>query len=120
MMPTYTQLTQPERTALDAMGTLARPAAANMVRWAQLAKLIVAEHDLNTAAAADRLDAGALIPNRTGLAGAGNLTKEQYLELIADLRTIAETMGTNSKLQLAIRASGINAMIDQAPGPVSQ
>jgi hypothetical protein len=56
------------------------------------------------------LDAAAVVPNKSGLAGAQALTKEEIEEILGDLNQAMNAYSTTAKRALQVKASGVNAI----------
>lgn len=56
------------------------------------------------------LDAGALIPNTSNLAGAQSLTKEELQAMVTDVSAALTDFNTQTKRELRAKASGSRAL----------
>lgn len=99
-MATYASLTQEQKDKLAFFTTQLRG------EYGQLARFLDGVDDLSVhytaqgiAAIITSLDAGAVIPNASGLAGSASLTKEQLQTAVTDMGALLTTYFTAAKRQ---------------------
>ena len=108
-MATYNSLDSTDRAIVDNTTNLVRGAVSEMARIWNRIKAIA--DDSNAVGLVTSLDAGQVIPNTSGLAGADDLTKEELVELYNLLNGIRNTNDTLANRQKMSKSSGINAMM---------
>ncbi len=107
----YDALTAEQKATLDAFMTLLRPWAGEAARANNHAQLIDDTYEASATGVIASLDAGAVVPNNTGLAGAMPLTKEEVLELVTDIKTLQAGFNTPAKRQLISKAAGAGNIV---------
>jgi hypothetical protein len=108
----YEDLSPDQKNALKELDKIIRPLGRTFAKAARDAALIAESHQLNTASVLDDLDAGAEIPNTTGLANATSLSKEELQSLLGDLVLVAASFGGEDKTLVYIKAAGVNAILE--------
>lgn len=100
-MATYDSLTQANKDKLNFFVTQLR------AEYGGLARFLDGVDDLKVHYAAQAigaiissLDAGAVVPNMSGLAGAGDLTKEQLQTAVTDMNSLLTAWYTDAKRQV--------------------
>lgn len=108
----YEDLSPDQKNALAELDRIVRPLGRTFAKAARDAALIAESHQLNTASVLGDLDAGAEIPNTTGLANATSLSKEELQSLLDDLVLVAASFGGEDKTLVYIKAAGVNAILE--------
>lgn len=108
-MGLYNNLNPTDKAIVDNTANLVRGAAAEMARIWNRIEAIAA--DSNAVSLVTGLDAGEIVPNTSGLAGADDLTKEELVSLFNLLNSIRTTNDTTVNRQAMSKAAGINAML---------
>lgn len=95
-MPGYIDLTQPEQDAVDELLSLVRPIAHELYRFAQKNRVVnqlwfsIPEGSASTLAdLIAGMTAGELLPNKSGLAGSDQVTKEALQTVMGYVGTVA-------------------------------
>lgn len=110
-MAQYSALTSDQQSQLDAFLQTLRPLAGEGARYLFGANALLLDYANYASALIGQLDAGALVPNKTGLSGAQPLAKEDIQALVADLETLVTTYATQAKQQLQAKACGAANLI---------
>jgi hypothetical protein len=108
-MPTYANLTADDRAIVDNVTNTIRAACGEMARIFNHVKAIA--DDTNATGLVTSLDAGQVVPQTSGLAGADTLTREEVISLynlLAGIRTINDTPANRAAMS---KAAGVNAML---------
>jgi len=96
---------------LDTFLRLLRPLSGEGARYLFDAGAVLLDYANYAAAIVASLDAGALVPNETGLAGAQPLAKEDIQALAADLQNLLAAYATPAKQALQAKACGAANLI---------
>lgn len=110
-MAQYSALTADQQSQLDAFLLTLRPLAGQGARYLFGANALLLDWANYADALVTQLDAGAFVPNKTGLAGAQPLAKEDIESLVSDLQSILTSYGTLPKQQLQAKACGAANLI---------
>lgn len=86
------QLTSDQVAALQAFMTMLRPSAIQVDKIIHVAQLIEEQYALNIFTILSSLDAGAIIPDTTGLAGAIPLSAGDVMAATQDLQALVTAM----------------------------
>ena len=108
-MATYEELNQQDRLIVDNTTNLIRASCGEMARVFNHLAAIAA--DSNAVALITSVDAGATIPNTSGLAGADDLTRAELVALYNVLDGIRTTNDTSANRAAWSKAAGINALL---------
>lgn len=110
-MAQYDDLTSEQQDSLDTWLQVLRPLAGMVARQLQQAQILDVAWEGDISAIVAALDAGALVPNKTGLAGAKPVTKED-LEISSTLiKTLLSAYSDAAIAQRQLRLAGINAVL---------
>jgi NADH:ubiquinone oxidoreductase subunit D len=108
-MPTYANLTAADRAIVDNATNTIRSACGEMARIFNHVKAIA--DDTNATGLVTSLDAGQVVPQTSGLAGAATLTREEVIALYNLLAGIRTTNDTPANRAAMSKAAGVNAML---------
>lgn len=108
----YGDLTEVQKRAIQDVLNVIRPSVGEMRRvvniWKQIGALNGDNHsEFRTALAL--LVAADMVPNTTGLAGAGEVKKAEIVSMLADMAAVVTTWEEGTRLGLCVRLAGINA-----------
>lgn len=108
-MATYASLTAQQKATIAQAEVWMRGAISSLVAYADNADFNLKEQYWlgQVKPIVDSLDAGAVIPNSSGLAGAVDITKGEMVAAIAWLFSIQDDIDTN--LATVVKLIGINA-----------
>ena len=107
----YADLTVAQKEAIQDVLNVVRPSVGEMRRVVNIWKEIGALNTDNKSefrAAMALLLAADMIPNTTGLAGAGEVTKNEVNSMLADMATVVATWEEATRLGLCVRLAGVN------------
>lgn len=107
--PLYADLTQQEKDILDNGVTLLRAAMGEHARMWNHVQAI--SEDSNMLAIATGLNAGEVIPNASGLAGAADLTQQEVVDIYTFLNGVQNTNDDATFRARATKAAGIDNTI---------
>lgn len=117
-MATYESLSPSQKALLNDMVTLSRSWAGEQARTNNHGEAINTTYNASVSAILASLDAGEVVPNQSGLAGAADLTKEEVITLIShmqniltDMRTHTSGFNTPALRQVWVRAAGAANLI---------
>lgn len=105
-MALYDALSAEDQSRIDNLLLLVRPLQADILRLSRKCEIALADWNSGASALVGTLDAGAEIPNVSGLGGARELTKEN---LTANLMAYVTTCGgfsTSSHIENMLPAAG--------------
>lgn len=111
----YSDLTVEEKVSVQSMLNVLRPSIGEMRRVVNIWKEIGAERADNKTdwlVALNKLQATDLVPNTSGLAGAGAVTRGELIGasgIMADMAAVVTTWEDATRLGLCVRLGGINA-----------
>lgn len=105
-MATYTELDPADRAVLDAFVNQFRAGEGELARLLRRLGVLKDDYAVQVGAIVATLDAGALIPNAGGLAGAGAVSKEELGAAATDLNAILTTYDTDAKRQEYVKFAG--------------
>jgi len=112
----YEDLTPEQQAAIQAVLNIIRPSVGEMRHLVGIWKEALALHGATNSdwrTAINALAANAVIPNRTGLAGASSVTKAEIVNptggIIADMQAVVTTWEESARLALCVKLAGINA-----------
>jgi len=109
-MPQFSDLTSEQQEAIKQFEITARPGSGTLFRF--LNKVDIMKPTLGPLKALlGSLDAGAVVPNHSGLAGAQPLTKEQLLAIITVMESLLTGFYTDDLRALATAAAGAQNLI---------
>jgi hypothetical protein len=95
-MATYASLTTEEKNILQNMTNMLRGWAGEQARTNNHAEVINDDYNAQVVTLLTSLDAGEVIPNTSGLAGAASLTKEEVTTLVSHVQNILTDMSTHT------------------------
>lgn len=108
-MATYAELSAQDRAVVDNTVNLIRAAAGEMgAIWNRLRAIA---EDTNATALVTSIDAGGVIPNTSGLAGADDMTRSEVITVWNLLNGIRTTSDNSTNRAALSKAAGINAML---------
>lgn len=100
-MATYNSLTQEQKDKLAVFTTLLRGYYGELARFLDGVDDAAIHYQANgIGAILNSLDAGAVVPNATGLAGAQALTKEELQAAVTDMSALLNGYYTDAKRQV--------------------
>jgi type III secretory pathway component EscT len=107
----YADLTIEQKASVQALSQLVRPLAGELGRLLEKFQAVVSYYSGNVETILGELQSADLIPNETGLAGAQNMTKDQFVNLVGYMITAAATadgspMNSNYHRALYAQACG--------------
>ena len=109
----YEDLTQEQQASIQALSQVVRPLTGEFAKLLAKFQVAVSYYVGNVETILAGLDASDLIPNTSGLAGAQDLTKEQFVNLMGYLIASSATpdgssgsFNTNYHRALYVRAAG--------------
>lgn len=95
-MATYASLTDEQKNILQNMTNLLRSWAGETGRTNNHGEAINDDYNAQTSVILTSLDAGEVIPNTSGLAGAASLTKEEVTTLVSHVQNMQADMSTHT------------------------
>lgn len=95
-MATYAELTTEQQNILQNMTNLCRSWCGEQGRANNHAGAINDDYNAQTVTILALLDAGEVIPQTSGLAGAASLTKEEVVTLVSHIQNILSDMSTHT------------------------
>lgn len=107
----YSELTEEQKGILDSFGALERGWIGDLARLMQKGDILKDSWLANVSAIVTSLDAGAVIPNSSSLAGVEDLTKEELQSLGTYINTILTDNNTAANRQLWSRVAGPDNLI---------
>jgi hypothetical protein len=107
-MAVYSELSPVDQAIVDNVSREIRTAIANKAKGWNLTKAIA--DDTNAINIVMSIDAGAVIPNKTGMAGADDLTRTELVALYTLLNTDRTNNDTVPNRNAMSKAAGINGM----------
>lgn len=112
----YADLTAEQKASVQALSQLVRPLSGELARLLEKFQAVVSYYSGNVETILGELQTSDVIPNESGLAGAQDLTKEQFVNLVGYMITAANTaegapMNSNYHRALYAIACGPNNMI---------
>lgn len=110
-MSQYSELSAAQQAQLDAFLLTLRPLVGEGARYVFRANALTLDWANYAQALVDGLDAGALVPNKTGMAGAQPLAKEEIQSLVAALQGLVATYATPANQQTQAKACGAANLI---------
>ena len=111
-MATYNDLTQDDKDKFDYFSNNMRALSGEFAQSIQKVQAIKDYYDANDLSTIiGTIDAAELLPNKTGLAGAVDMTKTDFMSLVANLGTILTTYDTQALRLARVQAAGINASL---------
>lgn len=108
-MPVYADLNAEDKKIVDNTVNLIRSSAGEIARMFN--HLVAIANDTNATSLVTSLDAGAVIPNTSGLAGSDELTRAEVVAIYNALNSIRTTNDTAPNRAAWSKAAGINAML---------
>lgn len=106
-MATYNSLTVEQKNILGALTTQTRAFAGSLARDNTVAEVLLDDWNAQVAAIVASLDAGEIIPNLSGLAGAASITKEELTNLLAvSITNLLATYNTAAARELYVKLAG--------------
>lgn len=106
---TYEELSPSDRGIVDNVANLIRASIGEKAKGWNRVKAIA--DDTNAIAIMTSIDAGAVIPNTSGLAGADDLTRTELVALYNLLNADRTTNDTAQNRAAMSKGAGINAML---------
>lgn len=108
-MATYASLSAEDKAVVDNISTILRGCAGEMARIWNKIKAIA--DDSNAVNLMQSVDAGDTIPNKSGLAGADDMTRTELQAVYTLLNGIRTANDTTPNRNSMSKAAGINAML---------
>ena len=108
-MPTYQELSPEDRAVVDNTINLIRASCGEKARAWNRQKAIA--DDTNAIALVTSIDAGATIPNTSGLAGADDMTRSELVAVWTALEADRSANDTPTNRAGFSKAAGINALL---------
>jgi NADH:ubiquinone oxidoreductase subunit D len=108
-MPVYADLNDEDKKIVDNTVNLIRASAGEIARMFN--HLVAIANDTNATGLVTSLDADAVIPNTSGLAGSDELTRAEVVAIYTALNGIRTTHDTGANRAAWSKAAGINAML---------
>lgn len=108
-MATYNSLNAQDKLIVDNTVNLLRASAGEIARVFN--HLVAIAGDSNAVALVTSIDAGEVIPNTSGLAGADELTRTEVVALYTALNAIRTANDTAPNRAAWSKAAGINGML---------
>lgn len=109
-MATYNELTTEQKGILDDFINNQRAFAAQTQRTMNLCASILDAFAAQVSALLDTItDPNEVIPNKSGLAGAGDLTKTEVLANVTSMQQALAAFNTDTQRQGRVKFAGINA-----------
>ncbi len=106
-MATYDSLTPEQKDILGALTTQLRAFAGEFAKTNTKAEVLVDDWNAQVSAIVASLDAGEVIPNVSGLAGAASVTKEEVTNLMGtSLVNLLATYNTSGARELYVKLAG--------------
>ncbi len=105
-MATYATLDPADQLRIDNLMLLVRPLQAEILRLAQKCEVAVSDWNSGASALVATLDAGDEIPNKTGLSGAREVTKENLANNLMAYVTTVSGLGTSGHIGNMLSAAG--------------
>ena len=106
-MATYNRLTQEQKDKLAFFTTLLRGYYGELARFLDGVDDAAVHYQANgIGAILTSLDAGAVIPNASGLTGSAVLTKEEVQQAVTDMTALMNAYYTNAKRQVYDKMAG--------------
>ena len=106
-MATYASLTAEQKGILGALTTQIRAFAGEFAKTNTKAEVLVDDWNAQVSVIVASLDAGEIIPNLSGLAGAASITKEELTVLVAtQLSNLLASYNTDSARELYVKLAG--------------
>jgi len=87
----YADLTDEQKEAVQALSQIVRPLSGELARLLEKFQAVVAYYAGNVETTLGELQASDVIPNTSGLAGAQDLTNEQFANLVGYMITASAT-----------------------------
>ena len=110
-MATYAELTTEQKSILDAFVGMVRSWSGEQARTNNHGEAINDDYNAQVSAIITTLDAGALVPNESGLSGAASLTKEDIISIVSHIQGVQTSYNTSGHRQLWTKASGAANLI---------
>lgn len=112
-MATYDSLTPEQKDILGALTTQLRAFVGGFAKTNTRAEVLVDDWNAQVSAIVASLDAGEIIPNVSGLAGAASVTKEEVTSIMAtSLANLLATYNTATARELYVKLAGPGNVID--------
>lgn len=105
-MALYVDLSAADKDVFDAWMTQVRAGQGQLARMMTALEVIRADYLAQVNDVVVTLDAGAVIPNNSGLSGAGEVTKEEAIAAALDLVSLLDTFNTDVKRQGYVKFAG--------------
>lgn len=105
----YSELTAEDRAVVDNVVNLIRSGCGEVARVFNHLRAIA--QDPNAIALVQSIDAGATIPNTSGLAGADSLTRSEVVAIYTTLNNMRIAQDTDANRAAWSKAAGINALL---------
>lgn len=110
-MASYDGLTTEQKNLLQAFTNFVRAWSGEQARANNHGAVANADYIAQIFTILGDLDAGQIIPNTSGLAGAASLVKEDLVSIVSHIQGILASYNTEPHRQLWIRATGAANMI---------
>lgn len=107
----YEDLTPEEQAAIDSWLQIVRPAIGMAAKMLSQAEMAMAQYESQAQAAVGKLSPGSTVPNKTGLADASAVSKEDIVDVAGNLNALIAAYTTAANRQQHIRFAGVNAMV---------
>ncbi len=108
---TYAELTVEQQAIIQNFVGLLRAWTGEQGRTNNHGDVLNTDYNAQSSAILASLDAGEVIPNTSGLAGAASLVKEDVVSMVAHVQGILTGYNTAAHRQLWVRAAGAGNLI---------
>ena len=109
---TYAELSQEDKDKMDYFTTLVRSFNGEFAQSIHKVQAIKDYYDANSVGPVlASVDAVELVPNKTGLAGAVDMKREDISALVGNLASLLSTYNTQALRLARVQAAGINASL---------
>ena len=106
-MALFSELTAEEQgILLHSVDVLMRPVAGELARVLNHFQAFDSDYDGQTEDIVTQLDAGALVPNESGLAGTATLDKEDVIQMANQIQAILTAYNTSTHREFYVKLSG--------------
>jgi hypothetical protein len=105
-MALYADLTPTEKDIIDAHNNNIRAWAGQLARLAQSGQALDDNWNAQVSAIITTLDAGSEVPDAGGLAGAADISKEEFQSIMTSLGNLLATYNTDAARQLYVKLAG--------------
>ena len=95
-MATYDSLSTEDKAILQNMTNMCRSWSGEQARTNNHGEAINTTYNAQVVTILSSLDAGEVVPNTSGLAGAASLTKEQVITLVSHIQNVQTDMSTHT------------------------